>query len=168
MEAVLDEADELHQPFFLGGIHAGGGFVEQEQLGPGGEGADDFEPPLVAVGQGFGGFVAHRAEVEDAEQFVHLAADYILALAESPPAPQSIRDAMRAMHLRGGADVVGHAHGAEQADVLKGAGDAELGEMAGTQLGDGRFPELDAANGRLIDSGDEIEHRGLARAVGAD
>ena len=50
-EFFLGEPDQLHQFDLLRRVHAGGGFVEQQQLRPRGEGADDFEPALVAVGQ---------------------------------------------------------------------------------------------------------------------
>ena len=39
-----------HQVLLLLRVHAGGGFVEQEQFGLGGEGAGDFQAALLAVG----------------------------------------------------------------------------------------------------------------------
>ena len=54
-EFLLREPDQLHQLAFLRRVHAGGGFVEQEQLRPRRQGADDFEAALVAVGQGTAG-----------------------------------------------------------------------------------------------------------------
>ena len=58
LKLVLDEADEPRQLHLLGRVHAGGGFVEQQQLRLRGQRADDLQPPLVAVGQALGRLVA--------------------------------------------------------------------------------------------------------------
>jgi hypothetical protein len=49
-QVVAQAADQLGGRAGLIGVHAGGGLVEQDQLGVAGEGAGDLEAALVAVG----------------------------------------------------------------------------------------------------------------------
>src|SRR6478672_5664286 len=49
---AADAVDELAQHHLLGGVHAGGGLVEGDELGIGGERPGDLEAPLVAVAEG--------------------------------------------------------------------------------------------------------------------
>ena len=121
--------DQFRQFRLLGGVHAGRGFVEQEQFGLGGQRPDDFEAALVTVGQGFCRLVPQFAELEDFQQFHDLRGDRRFAVPKARPAPERIANAMRTMHLNGGAHVVEHAQAGEQPDVLKSPGDAELGEL---------------------------------------
>ena len=51
VEFVADEADGLHEFGGFVRVHAGGGFVEEEELGACREGAGDFEFSLFAVGE---------------------------------------------------------------------------------------------------------------------
>ena len=60
-ELVAQPADQLAQLLLLGGVHARGRLVEQQQLGRGRERARDLEPPLLAVGQRVGAGVRARA-----------------------------------------------------------------------------------------------------------
>ena len=83
-------------------------------------------------------------------------------------APEGFADAVAAVELGGGADVVEDAHRAEEPDVLEGAGHAAFGEHVRFHAGGGFSVEGDLAFGRLIDAGDHVEDGGLARAVGAD
>ena len=75
-----------------------------------------------------------------------------------------------AVHLEraAGHDVVERGHGLEQRDVLKGAGDA-AGRRLVRQHGRMRDAlESDAARLRTIEAVDDVQHRRLAGAVGAD
>ena len=49
-------------------IHARGRFVEQQQQRIGGQGPGDLQPPLSAVGQIFGQFVAHARKADIVHQ----------------------------------------------------------------------------------------------------
>src|SRR2546428_524493 len=51
VEARANPADQLAEPPLLPAVHAGGGLVEQEQLGLQRQGARDLQPALVAVGE---------------------------------------------------------------------------------------------------------------------
>ena len=65
VEAVADLADEVHQGKRLLRIHAGGGLVEQQQLGIGRKGAGDLQLALLAVGQVDGDHVALLPDAHD-------------------------------------------------------------------------------------------------------
>ena len=64
--------------------------------------------------------------------------------------------------------VVLHAQIAEQADVLKRAGDAHAVDLHGGLAGGIHAVQQDGAPGGLVYLGQQIEYRGLARAVGTD
>ena len=63
----VELSDHVHEFAFFGGVHAGGGFVEQQHLGAGGQGAGDFEAALVAIGERLARSLARWAEVEEVE-----------------------------------------------------------------------------------------------------
>ena len=68
LEGVPDLDDVLHQLGGLGGVHAGGGLVQQQQGGVGGQGPDDLQAALGAVRQGAGLVVGQVLHVEDGQQ----------------------------------------------------------------------------------------------------
>ena len=162
---LLDEADELH---FLGRVHAGGGLVEEEQLRLGREAADDFEPALFAIGKALRGGVAEAAEIKNIKELLGAFGDRGFVGAEGTEADERLDRGGRAVEIAGDADVVEDGEGAEEANVLKRAGDAELDDLIDTQSGNGAAVKRDGALGGLVDAGDEIEDGGLAGAVGAD
>src|SRR5262249_32572317 len=59
-------------------------------------------------------------------------------------------------------------HAAEQRNILESAGDAAARRLVGPHRGACAALECDAALLRLIKAVDDVEHRGLAGAVGAD
>ena len=65
-------------------------------------------------------------------------------------------------------DVVEHAHGAEQRQVLESAADAEAGDAVARQREQRRAAERDVAAVALVEPRHAVEERGLARAVGSD
>src|SRR5262249_44048439 len=73
-------------------------------------------------------------------------------------------------HPQGAAshNVVERAHSLEQGDVLKSARDAAAGRLEGPHPGPGAPLKGDGAMIRMIKAVDDVEHRGFARAVGAD
>ena len=56
----------------------------------------------------------------------------------------------------------------EQLDVLESARNAQAGNAVRRRGAQVVFFEMQAAGGGRIDAADQVEHRGLARAVGAD
>ena len=64
--------------------------------------------------------------------------------------------------------IVLHGQVVEQPDVLEGAGDAHAVDLGGVFAVGVDAVQQDGAPGGLIDLGEQVEHRGLARAVGAD
>ena len=66
------------------------------------------------------------------------------------------------------ADVVQDAQLLEQADILKGPGNPGGGDAVAAPVADVLAPEGDPAGADGEDPGDEIEHGGLAGAVGPD
>ena len=65
-------------------------------------------------------------------------------------------------------DVVDDAHILEQTDILEGAGDAHAAELGGGFPGGADPVQEDVAPGGLVDVGEQVEDRGLSRAVGTD
>ena len=165
---VLDEADELHQLDFLGRVHPGGGFIQQQQLRARGEGADDFQPALVAVGQALGRCVGEFSELEKLQHVHDLRGDFLLLVPKDRPARERVRDAADDVQVEGDAHVVEDRERREEADVLERPRDAVLGDLVGCEAVDVVAAERDAALGRLIDAGDEVEDSGLTRAVRPD
>src|ERR1035437_9952982 len=56
VEAGADGLDGVHEVAFFGGVHAGGGLIQEEDFGAGGQGAGDFQAALVAIGEAAGLF----------------------------------------------------------------------------------------------------------------
>ena len=65
-------------------------------------------------------------------------------------------------------EVLGHRLGAGQGDVLEGPGHADPGDLERAHAVQPRLAEADLALGGLVDAGEDVEHRRLAGAVGAD
>src|SRR6185295_12658121 len=64
--------------------------------------------------------------------------------------------------------VIQHRHARKQSNVLKRARDAARGDLIRTQTVDALTVEVNRAGRRLVDAGEQVEDRGLARAVGTD
>ena len=189
-EVLARLADERGQLVRFLRVHAGGRLVEQEQLRLRGERAGDLEAALLAVGQGSRHFVLEFCEADDLEQLERAGA--LGALLLRVQTERGGEDVGRAADVHRGEHVFKDRHGLEQADVLERAGDAALGDGVGRAddmlvvavgvfarvelfhlaariaFDDGLAVEFDLAVRRLIDAGDAVEGRGLARAVRAD
>ena len=168
LNVSADLDDVLHQLGGLGGVHAGGGLVEQKQAGVGGECAHDLQAALRAVGQAAGLVVGQALHVKDVEQ-LHGA---LVRLGLATPVGGRAQDAgERGVGLgvvQAHLDVVLDRHGVEQADVLERAGDAHAVDLVdGLAAGVVAVEQDGAARGR-VHLGEQIEDRGLAGAVGAD
>jgi hypothetical protein len=64
--------------------------------------------------------------------------------------------------------VVQHGGVLEQLDVLEGARNAQRRNLVRRLVGQRHTQVVDAAGGGRVDAADQVEHRGLAGAVGAD
>ena len=100
---LLNEADEFD---FFGRVHAGGGFVEEEELRLRREAADDFEAALFAVRETLGGGVAETAEIKNIEELLGAFCDRGFVGAEGTQADERLDRGGCAVEIAGDADVV--------------------------------------------------------------
>src|SRR5215207_4938024 len=70
--------------------------------------------------------------------------------------------------MPGNEDVLERSHVVEKADVLKGTGHAERRDFVRRQTDSRPTVEVDAAGGRLVDAGEDVEEGRLAGAVRPD
>ena len=167
-QLVPDAPDEPHEAVALGFVHARRRLVQQHQLGLGGQGPGDLQPPLPAVGQVRGPHVPDVVQLHELQQFQGPGPGFGLLLRGTPGAENG-RQGPAA-----GAAVAGHHHvfqgagAAKQADVLEGAGDAHGRNAVGRLPVDGLALKRDGARIGRVHPGNQVENRGLARSVGPD
>ena len=170
VEVVADEADGLDQVLGLVGVHARRGLVEEQELGVCGQGAGDLQLSLLTVGQIAGQVVALLLQVEDAEQLLRSLPHGLLHLEVTGQAEDGLQD--RALELglvvESHHDVAYHSHVVEQTDVLEGTGDALVVDLVLGQALQLLAVQVEGTGGGLVDPRQEVEDRGLTRAVGAD
>src|SRR5215211_1347217 len=150
-------------------VHPRGGLVQQQQGGVGREGPGYLDPPLVAVGQ-----VRRRllvdllAQADVPKRLARLLADRLLLLPH--PRRAQHRSEQPRLHPRVLADhdVLDGRHRLEEADVLERPRDAGLRDPVRARAGDVAVLEGDLARGGLVEAGEQVEERGLARPVRAD
>ncbi len=170
---VMPRAAQLlhqgHEVLGLPGIEAGGGFVHEQELRRLGQGPGDFQAPLIAVGQGLGGFgrpCLPGPPVPGSSR----ACRWFSAWARSHPGQR--QEGREHSHLlvemEAGEDVVQHRHAPEELDILEGAGQAQAGPAVGGQAHHLRAGQPDAAGAGGQKAVNQIEAGGLAGAVGAD
>lgn len=164
---VADGEDQLFGGARLLGVHAGGGLVQEEQAGLGGEGAGDLQLALFAVGEVAGEVVALGFEADELEEFHGAFLAGLLRLLEAGAAQQCRPEAFLGSRVAADEDVLEDRHVGEQADVLEGAGDAGLGHQVGLGREDGALVGDRAFRGD-VQAGEAVEEGGLAGAVGAD
>ena len=175
---VVADAEEQGVEFGrLARVEAGGGFVEAQQDGIGAHGAGDFETALGAVRQFPGGIVGPVIEADPLQPVRRLFRRLLLG-------PGIGRQPQNAEHRHAGCahqnvvlrhqQVFQRGHAGKQADVLEGAGDvrrrghAEIGHAVEVELLAIGMRHGEQPGGRLVEAGDAVEHRGLARAIGTD
>src|SRR5262249_1522144 len=123
---------------------------------------------LQAVGQLAGQRLADRLDLQKVDHALdERAVRQLLALRRSPP--DRVEQKVTA-HLQQatGHEVVEHAHALEERDVLKRAGNTELGHVGCGQARAITPLEQDAAFVRMVEAADDVQERRLAGAVGAD
>ena len=168
VELVADPADVVHELGRLGRVHTGGRLVEQKQLGVRGERTDDLEPALGAVRQRARRVVGIHAHVEEVEQLEGALVHLLLSLPVRGQAQDRGRRVLLDLVVQADLDVVLDGQRREQADVLEGAGHAGTARGGDVHACRVLAVEHDHAVRGVVDLGEQVEHRGLARAVGTD
>ena len=142
--------------------HAGHGLVEQQQLGVLHQQHADLQPLLLAMAQ-VARHAAHAVGQVDGVQ--HLGQAVALGRVE----PEQHRRGHALVGLERELQVLEHAELLEHRGLLELAADAQLGDLrlVVAQQVDGAAEEHRARVGPGL-AGDDVHHRGLARAVGAD
>src|SRR6185312_8412103 len=160
--------DEPTHVFLLLEIHAGHRFVEQQEFRLHRQRAAQLDPLLEAVRQTADRYAADRLDFEEVDNVLDHAAMGDLLVERRAVAQQLPEQA--ALHLEGAArhQIVERRHAPEQRDVLERAGDAAARGETRIHPREILAVEPDRAALRVIETVDDIEHRGLAGAVRAD
>ena len=168
VEGITDLDDILHELGGLGGVHAGGGLVEQQQARVRGECAHDLQAALGTIRQAARLMVRQVLHVKDRQQLKRL----LVRLGLATPVRRRAQDAReRGVGLgvmQSDLDVLLHRHGVEQADVLERAGDAHAVDLVDGLAARIVAVEQNGAAGGSVHLSEQIEHRGLTRSVGTD
>src|SRR2546425_8768769 len=167
-ELAVHVEDEARHVLLLLDVHAGHRLVEQQQLGLGGERAPELHALLQSIGQLAGRRLADGLDLEGGDHALDEGAGGQL-LAPGGGPPDRVEQEVPA-HLQQPArhEVVEHAHALEERDVLEGARHPELGHVGRRQPRAVAALEEDAALVGMVEAADDVEQRGLARAVGPD
>ena len=150
LELVAQPADEAHQVERLLRVHAGGGFVEQQQLRPGRQRARDLQPALAAVGQARRGLAGDAIEVEDLQQLHRLFGGLAFLAMVAAGAEHRVGEHLVAAQMMRGQDVLEDGHVGEEPNVLKRPRDAELRDLIRLLAVDAHAVENDFAFGRVV------------------
>ncbi len=184
---VLDLVEDLSR---FGRVHAGGRFVEKEEPGSHGEGAGDLGAAAVRVRQREGEVVLARQQALSEAAELPLDLGFLRGLFAADAAradqredqfgeqrqPAGDGDVAQRGERTGGAgarvhpdqDVLADGHVAENAAVLEGAGDTDLGDLFGRASGRWLAEDPDIAVVGSKMTADQVEERRLAGAVRTD
>ena len=173
---VADVAQQLVQLGGLARVEAGSGLVEAQQQGVVAHAAGDFELALGAIGQVTGLPVGHVQQLHLVQPLARLVDGAPLGAAVARQTQEPGDGKRRRPHegivLRHD-EVFQYGHAPEQPDVLKrprhvaALGDAEPLHAFQQHRAAGMV-QGDPSHGRLVETRQAVEHRGLAGAVGAD
>ena len=164
----VDVADALDQVGTLGGVHTGGGLVEQQQPRFGRQGAGDLHQTLRAVGKTGGGQMRRRLQPDGGEG---LHGPFPRPLLFSPLMRQTESAGPQSgalVPMAADENVLEHGHVGVDAQVLEGAGHAETGGVRGREMSDIPAGETYGTRGQLLQPADRVEERRLAGPVRAD
>ena len=171
-QLIFDVRDpERHVVGFLD-IQARRGFVQQQQLGLGAQGAGQFDHFAHTIRQARHHRVAVMLQIQEIDDFLDFFACFDFCGtgfgAEEHFAPQ----ARLAVGVAADQKVLQHGGVLKQLDVLEGAGDAQPRNLVWCLIGQAhralRPGVVDHARGGRVDAADQVEYRGLASAVGAN
>ena len=125
----------------------------------GGERARDLDQSLMTIGKARDQFVGAAAEADEGQRG-HRALDQRVF---ATFADQRVARTLGADH-----HILQRRHRAEQPDVLERASESGSGALMRRHVGDVGAVEHDPARGRLVETGEHIQRRGLAGAVRSD
>src|SRR5229473_1767937 len=154
---------DLHDRVLVCGAHPAGRLVEQDDLGPEGEGGGHVEELLVALGQGARGRVGAVGETEEVGHLERLP----LHLPIAPEGGEEAAAATEPRHHRG-LERLQHGEVGEDLHELEAPGHAEPGEGDRADAPDVAALEPHVALARREDTGEQVDQGGLAGAVGTD
>ena len=160
--------DEAHEFGAFLRVHPGGGLVEEQEVRAGRQGAGDFKAPLRPVGQARRLFVHVGIEREAVDEALRLLADFLFLAPCAGQAEDGHPPLAFAADLTADHDVFQRGFVAEEPDVLEGPGHARPADPVRREALHAVALEQDVAFLGVVEAADDVEGRGLARAVGAD
>src|SRR4029079_15064094 len=165
---VVHVEHKARHVFLLLDIHAGHRLVKQQQLRLHGERAPKLHTLLQPVGQPADRHATDFLDLEEIDDLLDAAA-MLDHLALPRTETQQLQEEL-AVYLERAArhDVVERRHAAKQGYVLERPRNAPASSVVRTHLGVRLAFESDTALLRLIESVDDVEHRGLAGAIRPD
>ena len=153
LEGVADLYDILHELGGLGGVHAGRGLIQEQQGGIGGQGADDLQAALGAVGETARLGAGQILHVENGQQFQCTLMGNPLLLPVPGQTEHPLEGAIFDVIVEADLHIVLHAEVGEQPDVLEGTGDPHAVDLDRGLAGGVYAVEQDGAPGGLINLG---------------
>src|SRR6266542_6276256 len=179
LDGVLDEDDGdpflLHEPadnpeklLAYRRRQSDGGLVEEEEGGARGQRADDLDHSLLPAGQRAGGLVGEVADAHELEEPSGSRRGRPLCRARDGPPEQDAEESRGHLRVETRQHVLERGELAEEPAVLEGPPDAFRRYQVGSEAVDPLRAEADGAGRQRGVSGDRVEERGLAGAVGAD
>src|SRR5690606_8275125 len=142
-------------------------FVQRQQRRLGGQGPRDFQPSLVAIGQGAGQVVGPIAYAHIVQQFLRPLFDGGLFVTGGLVACNGAKDTGLGTNVPPYHDIFDGAQGAKQTYVLKGARQPRNSNFMGLQTRKLVTHEVAGARLRHIQTGQHIEQGRFTRSVGA-
>ncbi len=167
-ELVVDVENETAHVLLFLEVHAGHRLIEQQQLRLRRKSARELHALLQSVGQPADGGLAYMLYLEEVDDRLDLGTVLELLAPRGSPVERLLQEVRFHLEVASGHDVVEHRHAAKKGDVLEGAGDSLPRGFVGIDDVAPLALERDAASLRVVDAVDDVEHRGLARAVRAD
>ena len=165
---VADVPEELDDILGFLRVHAGRGFVEEQQLRVRSQRPGDLEAPLGTVGEVLGQLVLYIIETDIPHQAQGLDLGLLLLAVEPRQAQQGLQRRLLEVDVHANHDVLDDRHVGEEADVLEGPRDAAGGDLVRAQADQGLAVELDGTGVGAIDAGEGVEERRFPGTVGTD
>ena len=165
---IADRPDQGGQAELLGRIHARGRLVQEEQFRAGSKSPGNLQPALIAVRQVarrllFDPAYSHQVQQVPGELHSFALFPTVTGQTEKGAGYTGAMPGVGAHH-----DVLERRHLGEEADVLKGPGHSEPGDLVGFLLPQYVPGEAHHPFGWMVNAGDDIKGGRLPRAVGAD